>query len=32
MSSYLGFAQKLELSQDSHDLLMFKNTKNVFKL
>ena len=32
MSSYLSFAQKLELSQDSHDLLMFKNTKNVFKL
>jgi predicted TIM-barrel fold metal-dependent hydrolase len=32
MSSYLSFVQKLELSQDSHDLLMFKNTKSVFRL
>jgi predicted TIM-barrel fold metal-dependent hydrolase len=32
MSSYLSFAQKLELNQESSDLLMFKNTKSVFKL
>ena len=32
MSSYLSFAQKLDLNQDSRDLLMFKNTKSVFKL
>src|ERR687885_2438007 len=28
MSSYLSFAQKLDLNQDSRDLLMFKNTKS----
>ena len=32
MSSYLNFAQKLKLNQESSDLLMFKNTKSVFKL
>jgi predicted TIM-barrel fold metal-dependent hydrolase len=32
MSSYLSFAQKLKLNQESSDLLMFKNTKSVFKL
>jgi predicted TIM-barrel fold metal-dependent hydrolase len=32
MSSYLSFIQKLELNQESLELLMFKNTKSVFKL
>jgi len=32
MSSYLILAQKLQLDQESSDLLMFKNTKSVFKL
>jgi predicted TIM-barrel fold metal-dependent hydrolase len=32
LSSYLSLVQKLELSQDSYDLLMFKNTKSVFRL
>jgi uncharacterized protein len=27
MSSYVSFAQKLELNQESSDLLMFKNAK-----
>ena len=32
MSSYLSFAQKLELNQESFEHLMFKNAKSVFKL
>jgi uncharacterized protein len=32
MNSYLSFVQKLELNQESLELLMFKNTKNVFGL
>jgi uncharacterized protein len=32
MSSYLSFAQKLELNQESSDLLMFKNANSIFKL
>jgi uncharacterized protein len=32
MSSYLIFVQSLQLSQESNDLLMFKNAKSVFKL
>ena len=32
MSSYLILAQKLQLDQESSELLMFKNTKSVFKL
>jgi uncharacterized protein len=32
MSSYLSFARCLRLSQEPNDLLMFKNTKTVFKL
>ena len=32
MSSYLSFIQKLELNQESLELLMFKNAKNVFKI
>lgn len=32
MSSYLSFVQKLELNQESLELLMFKNTISVFRL
>jgi uncharacterized protein len=32
MSSYLSFVEKLELDQESSDLLMFKNAQSVFKL
>ena len=32
MSSYLSFAQKLELNQESFEYLMFKNAKRIFKL
>jgi uncharacterized protein len=32
MSSYLSFVRKLELNQESLELLMFKNTKSVFRL
>jgi uncharacterized protein len=32
MRSYLAFVRKLELDEDSHDLLMSKNTKHVFRL
>lgn len=32
VSSYLSFIQKLELNQESLELLMFKNTKSVFGL
>ena len=32
ISSYLSFIQKLELNQESLDLLMFQNAKNVFRL
>ena len=32
MSSYLSFVQKLELNQESLELLMFKNSKSVFRL
>jgi predicted TIM-barrel fold metal-dependent hydrolase len=32
ISSYLSFVQKLELNQESLDLLMFQNAKNVFRL
>ena len=32
MNSYLSFIQKLELNQESLDLLMLKNAKNVFVL
>ena len=32
MSSYLSFVEKLELDQESSDLLMFKNAQSIFKL
>jgi uncharacterized protein len=32
MNSYLSFVQKLELNEESLDLLMFQNAKNVFGL
>ena len=32
MSSYLNFVQKLELDQESLELLMFKNAKSIFRL
>ena len=32
MSSYLHLIQKLELNQESLELLMFKNAKSVFEL
>jgi uncharacterized protein len=32
MSSYLSFVEKLELDQESSDLLMFKNAESIFKL
>jgi predicted TIM-barrel fold metal-dependent hydrolase len=32
MSSYLSFVQKLELNQESLELLMFNNAKSVFRL
>lgn len=32
MTSYLSFVQKLQLDQESLELLMFSNAKNVFGL
>jgi predicted TIM-barrel fold metal-dependent hydrolase len=32
MDSYINFVQKLELDKESYELLMFKNSKDIFKL
>ena len=32
MDSYISFVQKLGLDKESYELLMFRNSKNVFKL
>ena len=32
MGSYLTFVRKLELDEDSYDLMMSRNTKYIFKL
>jgi uncharacterized protein len=32
MISYLSFVQKLDLNQESNDLLMFRNAESIFKL
>lgn len=32
MDSYLAFVRKLELDADSYDLLMSRNTRNIFRL
>jgi uncharacterized protein len=32
MDSYLAFVRKLELDTDSYDLLMSRNTRNIFRL
>jgi hypothetical protein len=32
MGSYLAFVRKLELDDDSYDLMMSGNTKNIFRL
>ena len=32
MSSYINFVEKLELNQESRELLMFKNAKSIFRL
>lgn len=32
MSSYLAFVRKLELDEDSYDLMMSRNTKYIFRL
>ena len=32
MGSYLAFVRKLELDEDSYDLMMSRNTKYIFKL
>jgi predicted TIM-barrel fold metal-dependent hydrolase len=32
MKSYVNFVQKLELDKESHELLMFENSKRIFKL
>jgi predicted TIM-barrel fold metal-dependent hydrolase len=32
IKSYVNFVQKLELDKESYELLMFKNSKSIFKL
>ena len=32
MQSYLDFINKLDLNKQSHDLLLFKNAQNLFRL
>ena len=32
MKSYVNFVQKLELDKESYELLMFENSKRIFKL
>ena len=32
MDSYLGFVRLLELDEDSYDLMMSRNTKNIFRM
>jgi predicted TIM-barrel fold metal-dependent hydrolase len=32
MNSYINFVEKLELNQESRELLMFKNAKSIFRL